>query len=245
MRNAIILRTLFNHSIHRPLRDNYYESHQFLCDTASLLKPSNGRFAAHVAKDLLHYLLNDVQPIEGQIAERTKAAVAWLLYAQQISQDGGVSYGYFPCYSPKGWRPSYPETTGYIITSLLEFAGTFRDEQVRGQALQMASWEIGVQMPSGAVQGGTVCAPAEQTPSVFNTGMVLDGWSSAYRASGKVDYLEAAQKTAAFLMSGPAGGVASCAATDTAPESAIARSAISASMSRVIFRWCFTGFTPS
>ncbi|MFQ5728831.1 MAG: hypothetical protein ACE5GN_00530, partial [Waddliaceae bacterium] len=63
----------------------------------------------------------------------------------------------------------------------------------------MAKWEIEIQMPSGAVQGGTVCPPEKQTAAAFNTGMVLEGWSAAYRESGDAAYLEAGRRAADFL----------------------------------------------
>jgi hypothetical protein len=64
----------------------------------------------------------------------------------------------------------------------------------------MADWEIEVQMPSGAVQGGTVCAPERQVAAVFNTGMVLQGWSAAYRATGEARFIEAGRRAANFLV---------------------------------------------
>jgi uncharacterized protein YyaL (SSP411 family) len=112
-----------------------------------------------------------------------------------------VSLGYFPCGADSdGWRPSYPETTGYIITSLLAFADRYGDESSRIAALRMAQWEIAVQMGSGAVQGGPVCPPQLQTAAAFNTGMVLDGWCSAYIATRDAAILNAARRAADFLV---------------------------------------------
>ena len=55
-------------------------------------------------------------------------------------------------------------------------------------------------MPSGAVQGGPVVAPDQQTPAAFNTGMVLDGLCSAYAATGDAAILAAARGAADFLV---------------------------------------------
>src|SRR6266446_2505982 len=131
---------------------------------------------------------------------RLAAAVAWELHAQQAIPDAGVSLGYFPMDVPGVWHESYPETTGYLITSLLSYAGHYRREQVRKAALAMADWEIEVQMPSGAVQGGPVMPRNKQTPAAFNTGMVLDGWCSAYEASREQRYLDAGLAAARFLV---------------------------------------------
>jgi len=50
------------------------------------------------------------------------AAIEWLGRAHDATPDGGISRGfslalnaYFAC---RGWQPSYPETTGYIIPTL-------------------------------------------------------------------------------------------------------------------------------
>jgi hypothetical protein len=137
--------------------------------------------------------------VAGETQERARAAVEWILRAQGACDDGGVSLGYFPCDVETGWRSSYPETTGYIITSLLAFSQRFVDANVAAHALRMADWEVDIQMPSGAVQGGPTCPPEEQTPCAFNTGMVLDGWVSAYTFRKDERILNAARRAADWL----------------------------------------------
>lgn len=125
----------------------------------------------------------------------------WLLRAQDATGDGGVSLGYFPCDETPGWWRSYPETTGYIISSLLNYAHSHQDEALSSRALRMAQWEIEIQMPNGAVQGGPVCGRDERTPCSFNTGMVLDGLVSAYNWTRDDTYLMAAQRAGDYLLS--------------------------------------------
>lgn len=96
--------------------------------------------------------------------------------------------------------PSYPETTGYIITTLLAYADRYDEPAVRDAALRMARWETEIQMSNGAVQGGPVCPPARQTAAAFNTGMVLDGWCSALQSTGAAEFLPAARRAADFLV---------------------------------------------
>ncbi len=128
------------------------------------------------------------------------AAVSWLLRAQAATPDDGVSLGYFPCDWELGWRPSYPETTGYIIPTLLEYASLRGDETISRRALAAARWETTIQMPSGGVQGGPVCAPAQQKEAVFNTGMVLQGWTAALQADPDPVLRTAARRAADFLV---------------------------------------------
>ena len=58
------------------------------------------------------------QPIAPE-EDHLLAAEAWLCRAQDASADGGVSYGYS---LRGGWRPSYPETSGYIATTFFRLA---------------------------------------------------------------------------------------------------------------------------
>lgn len=182
-------------------RQNYWDARVMANEIARLFQPDNRVFRGHVLRDYWRYLTRASCPEQGDLALRAQMAVKWLLHAQQAARDDGVPLGYFPCRGePAGWMPSYPETTGYIITSLLAYAECFNDSVARDAALGMARWEIAIQMPSGAVQGGPVCPPARQTAAAFNTGMVLDGWCSAYRATGNSEFLEAGRRAGDFLV---------------------------------------------
>jgi hypothetical protein len=82
-----------------------------------------------------------VAPISGETAERAAAAVRWLIAAQDATPDKGVSYGYFPVSPAKGWDISYPETTGYIMTSLIDFARLTGQAELVDRAYHMAQWD--------------------------------------------------------------------------------------------------------
>lgn len=190
-------------------KEKYWTARIYFGLIRRMLRPSNRPFLRRVAKDSLRFVLDAVHPVEGETRERAKAAVGWILRAQDATPDGGVSFGYFPCDGGDGtgWRPSYPETTGYIIPSLLECSERFQEEKVRRRALQMAVWETEVQMASGAIQGGPVCRPQDRVPSAFNTGMVLHGFTAAYRETRDTLFLNAGRRAADFLVAdlGPDG----------------------------------------
>jgi hypothetical protein len=102
-----------------------------------------------------------------------RAAVAWLAEAQDRSStnDGGVARHYSLI---RGWGSSYPETTGYIVPTVLEAAAFLHDDGLRIRAGRMLDWLVSIQQPDGGFQGGTVDA----TPVVsvtFNTGQILLG----------------------------------------------------------------------
>mgnify|MGYP000692929760 CR=1 FL=1 len=141
-----------------------------------------------------------VSPVAGETAARAALAAGWLLRAQDATPDGGVSYGYFPVGGGGGWEPSYPETTGYIMTSLLAYAQRAGRPELVERVRRMAHWEAEVQMPSGAVQGGKLTTPERQAAAAFNTGMVLDGFVSLLECSPDPVTQAAAARAADFLV---------------------------------------------
>ena len=130
------------------------------------------------------------------------AAVEWLCRAQDATGSGGVARSYCVTWNPYfrtfGWLPAYPETTGYIIPTMFDYAAATGSTDVRRRAVAMADWEIDVQMPNGAVQGGVIGMPP--TPAVFNTGQVIFGWLRAARETGDARYMRAAERAGRFLV---------------------------------------------
>lgn len=141
--------------------------------------------------DFLGFTRTQPQPAQTHLG----AAMRWLCRAQDASADGGVARMY---HLKTGWGASYPETTGYIIPTFIEFARFADKPEYLSRALRMADWEIDVQMGSGAVQGGTIADPP--SPAIFNTGQVIFGWLAAYEASGDPRYKEAAIRAGDFLL---------------------------------------------
>jgi uncharacterized protein YyaL (SSP411 family) len=139
----------------------------------------------------------------GDAAHSLRAAIDWLCRAQDASGDGGVARSYSLAYNAffgkHGWTPSYPETTGYIIPTMFDYARVSARGELFDRAARMADWECEVQMPSGAVQGGTVNEPP--SPAVFNTGQVIFGWVRAFKETGTERYLQSAIKAGDFLLS--------------------------------------------
>jgi hypothetical protein len=149
----------------------------------------------------LHDLWGRAYPVrDPQI--HLRETMQWLCRAQDATDDGGVSRSYalryMRAHRRKGWLASYPETTGYIIPTFLAYATLTGDIDYRERAIRMARWESGVQMNSGAVQGGVIGFPP--TPAIFNTGQVLFGWAAAYRETGDELFLRSAMRAADFLV---------------------------------------------
>lgn len=148
-------------------------------------------------KALLRASLRAVAPDRGRgvsLQRNLDAAYRWLCEAQDATPDDGVAAGYSLV---KGWLPSYPETTGYIIPTFMTCARVLSKPEARERALRMADWEIEVQLPSGAVRSGVL--GTRVAPAVFNTGQVLFGWTAAYQATGEERYAQAARRAAEWL----------------------------------------------
>ena len=200
MRFTSAVRIVGNRLQDNGLRGAYWGVTKIADEARLLVRKADPAVRAHFLRDLRRFLTADVRPIRGEVIERVQAAADWLLRSQAANTDGGVSLGYFPCDGEaNGWRASYPETTGYIMTTMLNVARRFAAPKYRHAALRMGYWEIAIQMASGAVQGGPVVAPDKQTAAAFNTGMVLDGLCSALPETDDVAFVEAARRAADFL----------------------------------------------
>ncbi|MBC7778095.1 MAG: hypothetical protein H7246_21865, partial [Phycisphaerae bacterium] len=71
-----------------------------------------------------------------------------------------------------GWAKAYPETTGYLIETLLAYAEIKQDASLRHLAFDCAKWLENIQLPSGAFPG---LLAGNTRPSVFNTSQILFG----------------------------------------------------------------------
>lgn len=134
---------------------------------------------------------------ERALEEHLAAAVQWMLRAYQANGDGGVAHSYDIRLGR--WHASYPETTGYIIPTLIDYDMLFSAPQARVAALRMADWEIDEQLPGGGVRAGTMAAEVV-VPTIFNTGQVLFGWARAYTATGDDRYASALRRAADWLV---------------------------------------------
>lgn len=127
----------------------------------------------------------------------------WVVRAQDATPDDGIARGYSVLYSPyfksRGWQPSYPETTGYLIPTLFEAARELNRPDLAERAVRAADWEIAIQLPSGAVQGGVI--GEGRTPAIFNTGQVMFGWLAALEITTERRYAEALRRAGQFLVS--------------------------------------------
>jgi uncharacterized protein YyaL (SSP411 family) len=132
------------------------------------------------------------RPQPGKTALHLQAAMEWIYRAQDATPDRGVSHSYA---IGGGWLRSYPETTGYIIPTLLNIHVLTGEAEARQRALEMADWELSARQESGAIP-----SLVDHQPVVFDTGQVIFGWLRAYEVTKDTRYLEAATKAADWLI---------------------------------------------
>lgn len=103
--------------------------------------------------------------------------IDWLCRAQDNSRsrDGGVARDFSFVH---GWASSYPETTGYIIPTLVEYARRSVRSDIADRARRMADWLVAIQLPCGGFQGGRIDS-RPIAPVTFNTGQILIGLATA------------------------------------------------------------------
>ncbi len=121
----------------------------------------------------------------------------WLCMAQDMSasNDGGVARDFS---LQKGWASSYPETTGYIIPTMIAMAHRNGDAALHERARRMLDWCVAIQFADGAFQGGKIDA-VPRVPVTFNTGQILIGLAAGAAEYGDARYLDAMHRAASWL----------------------------------------------
>lgn len=151
----------------------------------------------------LDYSLNSLKHLSiNDNLDHIKAGIEWLSLAQDMASDGGISQRYSllsdaNCHQ-SGWQPSYPETTGYIIPTFLNYAALTKQIHYKERALRMADWLLIVQKGDGSIKGGNVKSSMDSL--VFDTGQVIFGLVDTYRNTHDDKYLAGAIRAGDWLI---------------------------------------------
>lgn len=121
------------------------------------------------------------------------AAEDWLVRAHGRGGDDGVSYGYS---ARGGWRPSYPETSGYIACTFFDLARARGNAAYRERALRIAAWLLTVQNADGSFANPRY----GDEGIVFDSGQCLFGLLRAHEESAQPRFLDAALRVGAWLV---------------------------------------------
>jgi squalene-hopene cyclase-like protein len=125
------------------------------------------------------------------------AALDWLGTAQDnsLSNDGGIARDYSLV---SGWRASYPETSGYIVPTLLRGWPGRTNEVYRTRARAVLDWLVSIQLQGGGFQGGVI-GQTPVVPVTFNTGQILIGLANGVEELGD-EYRPSMRRAADWLV---------------------------------------------
>jgi len=130
------------------------------------------------------------------------AAIDWLLRAQDVGSEPGISYGYY--FRRKGWklfnhgwRENYIETSGYCVETLFNLFTEFGDNTYYDRAVSLADWLLSQQNSDGSFSNAFVAGPRGL---VFDTGQVLFGIRRAFSETGHESYRHAAIQAVKWLL---------------------------------------------
>jgi hypothetical protein len=101
-----------------------------------------------------------------------------------------------------GWSRAYPETSGYIATTLLDLSEYLSDEASRDAAIGLGDWLISIQEPEGCWRAGLYPYKSSASSSVFNTGQILNGLVALSRRGCGERFRHSADRAAAWLAQG-------------------------------------------
>ena len=123
-------------------------------------------------------------------AEHARDALEWLKIAASRSNNQGVSHS---LHFARGWLPGYPETTGYIIPTLMLLARRYGWEDADDLAASAWGWLCGIQQQDGSFHD------LAGRPQVFDTGQILIGANYLCR-TGNEHAGEVGERAARWLM---------------------------------------------
>jgi hypothetical protein len=126
-----------------------------------------------------------------------EATAGWL--EASIDRGKGGSCAYF---SPLGWSRPYPETSGYVIPTLIALERSLPGFPGEARALALGSWLREIQDGAGWWRGGLHPPRGDQGPSVFNTAQAVRGMLALHELTGEAAWLESAGRAARWLADG-------------------------------------------
>lgn len=147
------------------------------------LNPSNWKFF-FIRREIMEF----------DIIIRMQLGMQWLVKGQKKSGSKGIAYGYRLEY---GWLKAYPETNGYIISTLLDYYLITEELECLSFAIELGDWEISIQKADGSVRVGF---PESEISDIFDTGMVLEGFVRLYLVTGFERFIMAAKNAVNWLV---------------------------------------------
>lgn len=106
-------------------------------------------------------------------------ALKWLKKSYNAVDGNGFAAGY--SLNENKWREAYPETTGYILETIIKYDINNRNIS-KFNVEKIKNWLLSIQNDDGSFPGGVGTIG---NPSVFNTGQILIGLIEYYKLNKK------------------------------------------------------------
>ena len=135
-------------------------------------------------------------------------SINWIKKAQDAFPDGGISRG-FSLISPNskanrlGWQATYPETSGYLLSSLLETNRHLKYLDLEKRIKRLANFLFQISI-DGKVKGGSL--NKIENYSIFDTAQVARGLLSYFNETKKKIYLQRAIECGTFIINAENNG---------------------------------------
>lgn len=161
------------------------------------IEPRQRRMNKIIAREAGH-MLRQHEPLSNH--EAKELALRWLLVAQSNSSNEGSGFDRAFTLTDLRWELPYPETTGYIIPTLLNCIVNHSNI-----ALNQAAHDAGEWLAFTQFENGAICSKqwtgSNVLPSVFNTGMGLHGFLALLAKDGNQKFAECAIKAGNWIVS--------------------------------------------
>ena len=131
----------------------------------------------YITFSYLIYLYNVFRKIS--IKETESLSFRWIVKASEVNNFQGISKGFniLKFSNNKHWQDSYPEVTGYIISTLIKLSKinkTIDKKFVKN----LVDWLISIQNTDGSYKGGVVSS--KDIACIFDTGQIIRGLFDFY-----------------------------------------------------------------
>lgn len=130
--------------------------------------------------------------MDGTAKEIVSAALAWVEQAHDVTGRRGISAGYD---LNRGWQPTYPETSGYLLPTMLRAARALDRPPLAERAVEVGRWLREIQLPNGAFPG----LGAEGPPVAFDAGQIVLGLVALWQHTADPALLESAARAGRWL----------------------------------------------
>jgi len=131
------------------------------------------------------------------LRNKAKNSLQWLIRSIEATGNKGSSHIFARWRYPLGgWHLGYPETTGYIIETLIKYHPIFPELDLRDHAMQSAKWLVTQQLPNGSFPA---LLSGNQTPSFFNSGMIALGLLEVLKQEKQESIMVSLKRLVAWL----------------------------------------------